>query len=323
MASDRGGGRDGSPLTLKLGDLGIARGEEAEHLTIAGDQLGSLLYISERQRKNPSSAGSRDDFYSLALVMYEIGTRQRVHTRNPSLTYLQPPRVPRSLCKLIDLAMQDRSDWLEIRDEFCHLIDLEAEKLNTAYAGSRLLPELIVRSEMREFEIAVSALLEQPKEDATPMSSLLRRVANVIAASFRETAEQIADTGVRVGIEDELDSDGVLWMGVEFLELHREAMDRAGLLEQFVERSSVWLRLQEHNDGVTITELGSKRIPVDDSYMDNYETATFKSLDEVEVRTLRRIGQGLAIGLALGAIRWAVWLAEAEQEEIQKATLEK
>jgi serine/threonine protein kinase len=87
---------------LKIGDLGILRDVSAEaYLTLSGDQIGSVLYISRHQREMPTDAGIADDAYSAACCMYEILSRRRIHVYPEHLSNIVGERIPVYICDLI------------------------------------------------------------------------------------------------------------------------------------------------------------------------------------------------------------------------------
>jgi serine/threonine protein kinase len=85
---------------LKLGDFGLARSLlTPTHLTATTARIGSLLYMSERQRFGTHEATARDDFYSLSLVLYELVSKRKIHTRNTLLEILRPNNATIALCR--------------------------------------------------------------------------------------------------------------------------------------------------------------------------------------------------------------------------------
>ncbi len=87
---------------LKIGDIGIIRDLSAEaYLTLTGDQIGSVLYISPHQREAPADANVADDAYSAACCMYEILSRRRIHVYPEQLGTIVGKRFPTYLCDLI------------------------------------------------------------------------------------------------------------------------------------------------------------------------------------------------------------------------------
>jgi serine/threonine protein kinase len=70
--------------TAALCDLGVARTTDDTQITVAGEQFGSLIYISPQQRRAPHEAEPRDDVYSLGLVFQYIATGVNPHAvRSP------------------------------------------------------------------------------------------------------------------------------------------------------------------------------------------------------------------------------------------------
>ena len=72
--------------SIKIGDLGASKilFDNDFEMTLHNDQLGSLLYISPHQMKDPSKADVFDDYYSLGLILYELINKQRLpHGEEP------------------------------------------------------------------------------------------------------------------------------------------------------------------------------------------------------------------------------------------------
>ena len=61
--------RDGRPL---IADFGLARMQSDQGVTMTGDVLGTLRYMSPEQLQSSQSADQRSDVYSLGLTMYEL-----------------------------------------------------------------------------------------------------------------------------------------------------------------------------------------------------------------------------------------------------------
>lgn len=117
---------------LKLGDFGIAKTTDEElFLTFPEDLMGSPLYISEKQRENPTEASHEDDFYSLCCVMYELISGKRIRPFLPSLYISRPENVPLEFAGLIDRGTHDTKDWETIYHEMCDIYDIYREELNS------------------------------------------------------------------------------------------------------------------------------------------------------------------------------------------------
>jgi serine/threonine protein kinase len=71
---------------LKIADFGIVRDLASRAaLTLTGEQIGSAMYISPRQRQQAHEAGPEDDAYSTCCCLYEILSRQLIRPFMPSL----------------------------------------------------------------------------------------------------------------------------------------------------------------------------------------------------------------------------------------------
>jgi serine/threonine-protein kinase len=81
--------RDGR---VKVGDFGVARGDDASKLTEAGTVLGTAAYLSPEQAAG-AQVGPRSDVYSLGVVLYEL-LAGRTPYRFDSLAELGAPRKP-------------------------------------------------------------------------------------------------------------------------------------------------------------------------------------------------------------------------------------
>jgi len=117
---------------LKLGDFGIAKPtDESYFLTLPEDLMGSVLYVSEKQRNNPTTASHDDDFYSLCCVMYELISGKRIRPFLPSLYLLRPENIPLEFAGLVDRGTHDHKDWENIYNEMCNIYDIDREVLNS------------------------------------------------------------------------------------------------------------------------------------------------------------------------------------------------
>jgi serine/threonine protein kinase len=132
--------------TLKIGDMGILRDITPEaYLTMSGDQIGSVLYISRNQREHPEQAGPADDAYSAACCFYEILSRQRIHVFPESLFNITQGSLPRYICDLIMgcLAGQDcEIAFSQLHD--CFEIASNGEARLSRIAQSKLLNDDII-----------------------------------------------------------------------------------------------------------------------------------------------------------------------------------
>lgn len=87
---------------LQIGDLGIVRDSSSDaYLTLAGDQIGSVLYISMHQRECPDEADEDDDAFSVCCCMYEILTRRRIHPFGERFVELVGSMLPAFVTDLV------------------------------------------------------------------------------------------------------------------------------------------------------------------------------------------------------------------------------
>jgi serine/threonine-protein kinase len=65
--------RDDEPDFLKIVDFGISKlSTEPLNLTKVGSALGTPLYVSPEQARDPASVDARGDLYSVAVMLYEL-----------------------------------------------------------------------------------------------------------------------------------------------------------------------------------------------------------------------------------------------------------
>ena len=72
---------------LQVADLGAARQQSDDTITVEGDRLGSLLYVSPEQFDDPHNAKPDDDIYSLGQIGFELLTGVKPFGRTPRLDY--------------------------------------------------------------------------------------------------------------------------------------------------------------------------------------------------------------------------------------------
>lgn len=68
---------------VKICDYGLLKkiDHEEPYITNTLDNLGSLLYVSENQRDSPSEVCVLDDIYSMAIILYELFSNERMSVR--------------------------------------------------------------------------------------------------------------------------------------------------------------------------------------------------------------------------------------------------
>lgn len=83
---------------LKLLDFGIAKVSDSLTQTMTGQQMGTLLYMSPEQVKDPKRVGKETDYYSLGVSFYHLLTgRQPYDVRSESGFQIQLRIVQESL----------------------------------------------------------------------------------------------------------------------------------------------------------------------------------------------------------------------------------
>jgi serine/threonine protein kinase/tetratricopeptide (TPR) repeat protein len=95
--------RDGYTLKLWITDFGLARMEQDAGMTMTGDILGTLRYMSPEQALAKRAViDHRSDIYSLGITLYELLTRQPAFTGDDRQELLhqivfEEPRNPRQI----------------------------------------------------------------------------------------------------------------------------------------------------------------------------------------------------------------------------------
>jgi len=110
---------DADEPRAKLMDFGVARLTDAAALTMPGDVVGTLAYMSPEQAEG-RTAGPEADVYSLALVLYECwsgenpnrratpaATARAIGSRPRPLRRLRPD-LPRDLTETVDACLSPR-----------------------------------------------------------------------------------------------------------------------------------------------------------------------------------------------------------------------
>lgn len=301
----------GKDHRLKLSDLGITKNIDSDlYLTGTGDHLGSVLYITERQRFDPESASHRDDFYAICLVLYELLSRKRIHNKNISLKYLRPSIAPMSLSILIDRGMEDSDNWPEIYSEMISLIDIENEIINSRYTGSVFLPELIIKNAFGSVIKKMCRLLdniEEPSIEAPERETLINSAIKIVRKSYENCVLEFDSLGIIPWISDSAEVEGdshVLYFGVSFAGQAEEYLEKCDLREDVEDRLFGFLVVEPYlNAEFKFSWVSGKRLYIDDSYLpQNTFEKNITAIDDEIKLFLNQVGRGLAIGAALGAI---------------------
>jgi len=124
----------------KLMDFGVARLSDATALTVPGDVVGTLAYMSPEQAEG-QAAGPEADVYSLALTLYECwggenpnrrstpaATARAIGARPRPLRRLRPD-LPRELSDAVDAALQPRPSRRPALEELGSAIEEALDRL--------------------------------------------------------------------------------------------------------------------------------------------------------------------------------------------------
>lgn len=306
---------------VKLSDLGILRVPESTlYLTGTGDQLGSLLYISERQRFAPDQATPRDDFYSLCLILYELISQRRIHNRNIPLANLRSPLAPLALSMLVDRGMEDLEDWQSVFEEMCLYVDLKTEVVSSEFIGSNTLPENVVKIHVdRIIQLLGGVVSPIIHTDVSPENTaFLDKVVSKIAHAFRKCASEFIHLGVEVEISSPPVEDGnCVYFWAKFGDDIYDLIVKHNLEDYATERLYGWFELEIAINGtVSISHISGKRLFADFQYLpDDTFDRVLSRLDECDEAFLNRFGRGLAIGAAIGAIESIEDLFSIDEDE--------
>jgi serine/threonine protein kinase len=295
---------------VKLSDLGIARDLSTQaYLTATEERLGSLLYISERQRFTPQLVTSRDDFYSLCLVLYELISGRRIHTRNIALKYLRPPLTSMALAVLVDRGMDDQDDWESVHDELCTYLNIDAETISREYNGSVLVPESLLKSRVTATINGLKASnLPTPPRTTRAANATFNGIVATMRRSFEECSVEFEASGVRSWMEEEtVFTEGTITVhfGADFGNEIELLLEETGLDDLILDgRLFGWIEFEPSNEtGFQIAGISGKRLYPDLSYLpDDVFERPINELDDSSRRFLRKVGRGLAIGVAIGAL---------------------
>lgn len=177
---------EGDVIDVRLMDFGVAQLEDRVSITLDGDLVGTLAYMSPEQIEG-KTVDSRSDIYSLALTLYEgftqknprRGRKLRELLRDMSRPHIPPlaenrPDLPPELSEVLERAMaQDR------------YVRPDAAQLGRALARvSRLLPEPDVpaRGAAEQFATRVKRRLKVPVAARERFIFMGQRVASGVFA---------------------------------------------------------------------------------------------------------------------------------------------
>lgn len=196
---------------LAVADLGAVR--HYDDTTITGVGLGSLLYISNEQLRDPRHATPQDDIFSLGQIAYEVLAGLPPHG-NPESLALACPDVPR---RIVDAIERMRSYKREQRPKTAQ------EAAETLHIEGEVAVEVAIRSASRgQIEDAIKAMRraygqqlpdEQLVKDLAAIAASSEHRADVLAATtewfeLRATREmQVRHKAATEGATDDSDGD--------------------------------------------------------------------------------------------------------------------
>ena len=294
----------------KISDLGVAKFTVPDiHLTMTGDHIGSVLYISPRQRKSPASATHRDDFYALCLTLYEIALGRRITINNtPLLSVEDRLRVPVELAMLIDGGMEDPEEWEKVADEMGRVLDLENEVMNPHYGGSTLSPHS-----------AIAPLLDKLRRNRREKENepkLALAILDAVERGLKSMNSKIWRLGLEVSYHQDLDPDPVIWLRIELSDELWDLMPDE--IQEDWGRMYAYVILMPTNEGESDHTSGAeyqigdsgKRLYASHEYIDEaiYDEKFNGFLSERQLAALAEYGEGLALGAIVSLLKSSVTL---------------
>lgn len=197
-----------------LADFGIARSQGDAHLTGTGDVMGSLLYISEHQRRNPGDARPEDDFYSLSLVALDLLSGKSFHPNSEPLARRAVEGLPAVVSRAVDASIRQPSAWKHHMALFEMLLDFEARTLSSRATGSvptivknvGLIAAEVINLQRTYYTGVVEDDWGYPFDRGTPYlttardAELARVAAEDFARGFGDAASQLSKEGVDLWI---------------------------------------------------------------------------------------------------------------------------
>jgi len=156
--------------TLKVSDLGILKDTSgAAYLTLSGEQIGSVLYISRRQRQHPELADESDDAFAACCCFYEILAKQRLHLYPSHLSEVAAGALPEYLCDLIMGALSEKAPLGAMRAVRSALIRIDGQWDLTPQSRSPCLNEMV---KITRPSISNQGLLRRQFAETLPSSDL-------------------------------------------------------------------------------------------------------------------------------------------------------
>jgi len=195
---------------VKVTDFGIARLDSVEEkkITLAGDILGSIAYISPEQLFNASQVDSRTDIYSLGITLYELITGQlpflpdniavfvsKIMSEIPVSPYKINSKIPKELSDIIDKSINKKPE-----ERFENITEMKLELTNLLDKKSLFnIPTPISFGEKK---------LHTEENKALKDSNLLKRTL------IKKTLSTTMTTNTNEKLINSLSSSNYLWLNL-------------------------------------------------------------------------------------------------------------
>jgi TonB family protein len=188
--------------TVKLMDFGIAKAATDRSLTVTGNLIGSLYYMSPEQVK-AISIDSRSDLYSVGIVLYQMATGKKPFDGDSEYRIMRAqvedpptpptaiePAVPDELSNVILRALaKDPAERFQTGEEFREALGRVAVLLKEDAAGAtRMLGRDRAAPAFRSREAPTA-----PVGEPDPIEPVPRRAAPASSARHPEPAPAASD----------------------------------------------------------------------------------------------------------------------------------
>ncbi|MCA9148490.1 MAG: serine/threonine protein kinase [Planctomycetales bacterium] len=161
---------------LFITDFGLARSHATSDLTLTGDVVGTLRYMSPEQLRGGDVVDHRTDIYSLGVTLYELLTHQAAHVHANRVDLIRDilesePRAPRSIdreiprdletivCKSLAKAVEQRyHDMQALADDLQRFLScqtIRARKPSVLYRTKQWLK----RNQLLAWLVAMSSFV--------------------------------------------------------------------------------------------------------------------------------------------------------------------
>jgi AmmeMemoRadiSam system protein B len=102
---------------VKVSDFGLAKLEGESSLTVSGQVMGTLFYMSPEQRKG-GGGDKRSDIYSLGVILFELLTSERPFEREDWSALFHQYDIPQEIRELIlkALAISSKDRFQEVAE---------------------------------------------------------------------------------------------------------------------------------------------------------------------------------------------------------------